>query len=53
MQHIRHFGLEGWIPALHVVADLVRPKLSLMQDRMQFGAAEVVKTFETPAGIVY
>ena len=40
MQHVRHFGLKGGIPALHIVPNLVRPKFALTQDLVQFGPAQ-------------
>src|SRR6266849_3052892 len=42
MQYIRHFGLEGGIPPLHVVSNLVRPKGALAQDFMKFGATQLL-----------
>ena len=39
MQYRCHLGLELRVPSLHIVANIMRPKFSLPQDRMQLRAA--------------
>ncbi len=40
MQYLRHFGLEGGVPPLHVGANLVRAQFPVAQDFVQFGSTQ-------------
>jgi hypothetical protein len=43
VQDQHHFRLEGGIPFLHVVANLVGPEFALPQNLVEFGSAQLAQ----------